>query len=98
MTGLWDANRPVVGCHAAYLDFEDGTAATAVYSGYDHFNSRALTFGVGEARPAARSSAYAQARRTLWQRGSGDAERALKRAQRYGGRGRTAGAATRPST
>ena len=54
MTGMWDESRPVVGCHAAFLEFEDGTAATAVYSGYDHFNSRELTFGVGEARPRLR--------------------------------------------
>ena len=46
MTGMWDESRPVVGCHTAFLEFEDGTAATAVYSGYDHFNSRELTFGV----------------------------------------------------
>src|SRR5438093_6161081 len=85
LTGLWDPRRPVVGCHAAYLDFEDGTAATAIYSGYDHFHSRELTFGVGEARPAAESSAHAQARRTLRQLTSGDAETALKRAQWYGG-------------
>jgi len=97
MTGLWDASRPVVGCHAAYLDFEDGTAATAIYSGYDHFNSRELTFGVGEARPAAESSAHAQARRTLRQLASGDAETALKRAQRYGGARRAPGAAPRRS-
>jgi phthalate 4,5-cis-dihydrodiol dehydrogenase len=90
----------VVGCHAAYLEFEDGTAATAVYSGYDHFNSRELTFGVGEARPAAESSPYAQGRKTLRQLASGDAETALKRAQRYGGAsraGRAAGAPPRRS-
>ena len=97
MTGMWDASRPVVGCHAAYLEFEDGTAATAVFSGYDHFNSRELTFGVGAARPAVEPSAYAQARRTLRQLGSDDAETALKRAQRYGGPGRGAGAAPRRS-
>ena len=100
MTGMWDASRPVVGCHAAYLEFEDGTAATAVYSGYDHFSSRELTFGVGAARPAAESSAYAQARRRLRQLSSGEAETALKRAQRYGGAsrtGRAAGAAPRRS-
>ena len=97
MTGMWDARRPVVGCHAAYLEFEDGTAATAVYSGYDHFNSRELTFGVGEARPAVESSAYAQARRTLRQLASGEAETTLKRAQRYGGARRVAGATPRRS-
>ncbi|MGH8069465.1 MAG: Gfo/Idh/MocA family protein [Candidatus Entotheonellia bacterium] len=100
MTGMWDASRPVVGCHAAYLEFEDGTAATAVYSGYDHFHSRELPFEVGEARPAAESSAYAQARRRLRQLESGEAEAALKRAQRYGGTsraGRAAGADPRRS-
>jgi phthalate 4,5-cis-dihydrodiol dehydrogenase len=94
MTGVWDERRPVVGCHTAYLDFEDGVAATAVYSGYDHFNSRELTFGLSEARQAAESPAYAQARRTLRQLTHGDAETALKRAQRYGGAswaGRAAG-------
>jgi phthalate 4,5-cis-dihydrodiol dehydrogenase len=96
MTGMWDERRPVVGCHAAYLDFADGTAATAVYSGYDHFHSRELTFGVGEASAAAASS-YAQARRTLRQLGSGAAETALKRAQRYGGAGRATRATLRRS-
>jgi phthalate 4,5-cis-dihydrodiol dehydrogenase len=81
----------------AYLEFEDGTAATAIYSGYDHFNSRELTFGVGESRPAAAPSAYAQARRTLRQIDSSAAEAALKRAQRYGGTRRAAGASPRRS-
>jgi phthalate 4,5-cis-dihydrodiol dehydrogenase len=98
MTGTWDESRPVVGCHAAYLEFEDGTAATAVYSGYDHFNSRELTFGVGEARPATESSAYAEGRRMLRQLASGEAETALKRAQRYGGASRAARAPRRSAT
>jgi phthalate 4,5-cis-dihydrodiol dehydrogenase len=85
MTGMWDESRPVVGCHSAFLEFEDGTAATAVYSGYDHFNSRELTFGVGTAMPAADTSDYAQGRKTLRQLASGEAETALKRGQRYGG-------------
>jgi phthalate 4,5-cis-dihydrodiol dehydrogenase len=98
MTGAWDEGRPVVGCHAAFLEFENGTAATAVYSGYDHFNSRELTFGVGEARPAAESSAHAQGRKTLRQLESGDAETALKQAQRYGGASRAGRAPRRSAT
>jgi phthalate 4,5-cis-dihydrodiol dehydrogenase len=90
MTGMWDESRPVVGCHTAFLEFEDGTAATAVYSGYDHFNSRELTFGVGEVRSTAEASVYAQGRKTLRQLASGEAETALKRAQRYGGASRAA--------
>jgi phthalate 4,5-cis-dihydrodiol dehydrogenase len=98
MTGAWDDSRPVVGCHAAFLEFEDGTAATAVYSGYDHFNSRELTFGVGEAGPAAEASRYAQGRKTLRQLENGEAEAALKRAQRYGGASRTARAPRRSAS
>jgi phthalate 4,5-cis-dihydrodiol dehydrogenase len=90
MTGMWDESRPVVGCHAAFLEFEDGTAATAVYSGYDHFNSRELTFGVGETRAVAEPAAYAQGRKTLRQLVNADAETALKQGQRYGGASRAA--------
>jgi phthalate 4,5-cis-dihydrodiol dehydrogenase len=98
MTGMWDESRPVVGCHAAFLEFEDGTAATAVYSGYDHFNSRELTFGVDEARPVSEASVYAQGRKTLRQLTSADAETALKRAQRYGGASRAARAPRRSAS
>jgi phthalate 4,5-cis-dihydrodiol dehydrogenase len=98
MTGIWDEGRPVVGCHAAYLEFEDGTAATAVYSGYDHFQSRELTFGVGEARQAAESATHAQARKTLRQLVSAEAETALKRAQRYGGTSRATRAPRRSAS
>src|SRR4029450_10612807 len=38
----WDPSRRVPGCHAAYLDFADGALATAVYSGYDHFDTLEL--------------------------------------------------------
>ena len=98
MTGMWDESRPVVGCHSAFLEFEDGTAATAVYSGYDHFNSRVLTFGVGEARAVAEPTDYAQGRKTLRQLASDEAETALKRAQRYGGASRAVGAPRRSAS
>ena len=98
MTGMWDESRPVVGCHTAFLEFEDGVAATAVYSGYDHFNSRELTFGVGEGGPAADASGYAQGRKTLRRLASSAEEAALKRAQRYGGASRAARAPRRSAS
>jgi phthalate 4,5-cis-dihydrodiol dehydrogenase len=98
MTGMWDERRPVVGCHVAFLEFEDGTAATAVYSGYDHFNSRELTFGVGEVRAVAAPADYAQGRKTLRQLANGEAETGLKRAQRYGGASRAARAPRRSAS
>jgi phthalate 4,5-cis-dihydrodiol dehydrogenase len=46
--GSWDPARPGIGAHAAFLQFKDGAAATAVYSGYGAFSTTELTFGVGE--------------------------------------------------
>src|SRR4051812_15167377 len=44
MTGRWDMARPAEGAHTTVLEFEDGTVATAVYSGYDRFRSAELGF------------------------------------------------------
>ena len=44
----WDARRRTIGAHIAYLDFEDGAAATAVYNGYGHFSSMDLCFDISE--------------------------------------------------
>ena len=93
-TGFWDESRPVAGSHAAYIEFEDGTAATAVYSGYDHFRTADLMSGVGEAGPLGDPSQYGRARRELRDAASPEAEQEAKRAARYGGA--RAGAATAP--
>ena len=39
MTGAWDTDRNTEGAYSALLTFEDGLVATAVYSGYAHFDS-----------------------------------------------------------
>jgi phthalate 4,5-cis-dihydrodiol dehydrogenase len=44
----WDPQRPVIGAHSAFLTFEDGTAATAIYNGYGAFMSSELTFDAAE--------------------------------------------------
>ena len=97
MTGMWDESRPVVGCHAAFLEFEDGPpprlSIVAMITSIPE-----LTFGVGEARPSAEASVYAQGRKTLRQLASGEAETALKRAQRYGGASRAARAPRRSAS
>lgn len=46
--GCWDPDRRADGAYSAYLEFADGTPVTMFYSGYDHFPSTELTFGVGE--------------------------------------------------
>ena len=96
MTGTWDVNRPVVSCHSAFLEFEDGVAATAVYNGFDHFHSQELTFGLASEAKLDQTDSYqpaehAQARRRLRQGGGAEEELASKQAQRYGGSRRAGG-------
>jgi phthalate 4,5-cis-dihydrodiol dehydrogenase len=86
MTGVWDEERPTEGSHVVYLEFEDGTPATAVYSGYDRFHTAELTFGIGEQGQRVNTSAYGRARSALQAAGSAEAEAALKRmSSQYGG-------------
>ncbi len=44
----WNPARRSIGAHAIYLNFADGTAATAIYNGYGYFSGAELTGGVGE--------------------------------------------------
>jgi len=44
----WDASRRSIGAHTIFLNFADGSAATAIYNGYGHFAGAELTGGVGE--------------------------------------------------
>src|SRR5262245_4754533 len=85
MTGRGDAERPTEDAHVVYLEFEDGTPASAVYSGADHFHTTELAFGIGEQGQPVDPSAYGVARQRLLKVGSRDAELGLKRAVRYGG-------------
>jgi phthalate 4,5-cis-dihydrodiol dehydrogenase len=86
MTGVWDSSRPTEGSHSVFLDFEDGTVATAVYNGYDHFHSTELTYGISEGGPVVESDIYARARRTLKEQGvNPENESQLKSLAGYGG-------------
>jgi phthalate 4,5-cis-dihydrodiol dehydrogenase len=84
MTGVWDPSRRSDGSYSAYLEFEDSTPATVFYSGYDHFPSAELTFGLGEAgQPLGED--YAVARRRLREVHSPEGELALKTGASSGG-------------
>jgi phthalate 4,5-cis-dihydrodiol dehydrogenase len=83
MTGRWDASRPAEGAHTVFLEFEDGVAATAVYSGYDRFRTAELGFAVGENGRDIDFTSYASARKALENAGGGEFE--LKQEMRYGG-------------
>jgi phthalate 4,5-cis-dihydrodiol dehydrogenase len=81
-TASWDPLRPGLGSHTVFMEFANGIAATAVYSGYDHFRSSELTFGVTEAGSSASAHAYAGARRRLRAAG-GRGEAELKQGMAY---------------
>ncbi len=78
---IWDPKRRVPGCYTAYLELEDGTVATAVCSGYDHFDSMELVqrgFAVDAAN-------HGGARRELREAADADWEERAARNERYGG-------------
>jgi phthalate 4,5-cis-dihydrodiol dehydrogenase len=59
-----DPSRPTEGSCAAFLQFDNGAAASLVYSGYDHFDSDEWHFGLSE-RGAPKPIAHGAARRAL---------------------------------
>ena len=44
----WDRQRSAIGAHTAFLEFDNGAAATAVYNGYGRFASMDLCFDISE--------------------------------------------------
>ena len=44
----WDPQRSTIGAHAVFMQFADGTAATAVYNGYGHFSAMELCGDISE--------------------------------------------------
>ncbi len=82
-TGIWDAARPSEGSHATFLDFENGAAASLVYSGYDRFDSDELQGWIGEGGDPKSPDRHGSSRRAL--RTAGPDESALKRSTGFGG-------------
>ncbi|MCH8268962.1 MAG: Gfo/Idh/MocA family oxidoreductase [Acidobacteria bacterium] len=84
MTGIWDEQRRAEGAWAAYLEFEDGTPALMGYSGYGHFDTAELHFGIGEGGRPRDPETNLKARKNL-QGVSQQEEAALKESMRYAG-------------
>jgi phthalate 4,5-cis-dihydrodiol dehydrogenase len=64
LASVLDPSRPTEGSCAALLQFDNGAAASLVYSGYDHFDTDEWHFGIGE-RGAPKPIAHGAARRAL---------------------------------
>ena len=97
MTGTWDESRPTQGSHVVYLEFEDGTPATAVFNGYDRFHTAELTFGVGEQGQLDGQSSYGRSRNRSQSMKDPEEERVLKRSSaRYAPTGSASASAAPP--
>jgi phthalate 4,5-cis-dihydrodiol dehydrogenase len=83
-TGRWDAARASEGAYSALLTFADGAFATAVYSGYGHFDSDEFCGWISEAGLPKDRNRHGAARKALQGIAAAD-EAALKAAHNYGG-------------
>jgi phthalate 4,5-cis-dihydrodiol dehydrogenase len=91
VTQVFDPARRVAGAFTAFLEFESGCCATVIQSGYDHFSSRGMVFGFGDANPLSDPGRYGRARRTLLSQPDSAAwELSAAAAERYGGKRRNA--------
>jgi predicted dehydrogenase len=86
MTGIWDKAREWEGSYTCYLEFEDGTPATLVYSGYGFFDTAELFEWVGEGGQPRDPMTNLNVRRRLREVRSSEEEEQLKEAMRFGGR------------
>ena len=84
MTDAWDPQRPTEGAYSAFLLFEDGAAATAVYSGYAHFDSDEFCDWIGELGAPKDQNRYGEARQALQRAQSPEQELKLRTARAYG--------------
>ena len=80
-----DNSRPIDGSYTAFLEFDEGHAATMVYGGYGHFNSSELTYGYTLQGDLYDPELHAKTRRRIADFGSVEAEAEFKEATRYGG-------------
>jgi len=85
MTGVWDPAREWEGSYTCYLEFEDGTPATLVYSGYGFFDTAELFHWVGEGGQHRAPETNLTVRRKLREVRSVEAEEQLKEGMRFGG-------------
>ena len=85
MTGVWDKARQWEGSYTCYLEFEDGTPATLVYSGYGFFDTAELFDWVGEGGQYREPKTNLNVRARLREVRTPAEEEQLKEDMRFGG-------------
>lgn len=86
MTGIWDKARAHEGSYVCYLEFEDGTPATLVYSGYGFFDTAELFWWIGEGGQPRDPETNLKVREKIRGVRTAEEEESLKEEMRYGGR------------
>jgi phthalate 4,5-cis-dihydrodiol dehydrogenase len=86
MTGVWDKAREWEGSYTCYLEFEDGTPATLIYSGYGFFDTAELFSWVGEGGQYRDPKTNLDVRARLREVRTAEEEEQLKEGMRFGGR------------
>jgi len=86
MTGVWDKVRQWEGSYTCYLEFEDGTPATLIYSGYGFFDTAELFSWVGEGGQYRDPKTNLDVRARLREVRTAEEEEQLKEGMRFGGR------------
>lgn len=84
-TGAWDKLRPSEGAYSAFMEFEDGVFATAVYSGFGHFDSDEFSGWINEMGFPKDRNQYGSQRIAIDQARREDTELDLKNSRAYGG-------------
>ena len=85
MTGIWDKAREREGSYSCFLEFEDGTPATLVYSGYGFFDTAELFDWVGEGGQHRAPETNLNVRKKLREVRTTEEEEKLKEGMRFGG-------------
>jgi phthalate 4,5-cis-dihydrodiol dehydrogenase len=84
-TGIWDKARGHEGSYSCFLEFDDGTPATLVYSGYGFFDTAELFGWVGEGGQRRDPETNLKVRKKLRAVRSSEEEEQLKEGMRFGG-------------
>lgn len=84
-TSIADVARPVEGSYVAFLDFENGAAASITFSGYARFDTSELTEGIGETGRRRDPEAHLKSHRRMQGYAKPEDEWTFKDAVRFGG-------------
>ncbi|RIA44336.1 4,5-dihydroxyphthalate dehydrogenase [Hephaestia caeni] len=85
MAWTLDPARPTEGAHVTFLQFENGSAASLAYSGYDYFDTDEFHYWIGELGEPKRPDRHAASRMTLEAIADTGSEVAAKAAGGFGG-------------